>query len=138
MNFQLSAINEHLPGDLSNIALGFLRANTICSRPLACGICHTNQAEFLGGRWNGMFHCYECRKVQIGKEPIKNPHHAPIRLVLFEDVLAGTVEQLGDLVCVHQRFPTPAISRTEERHGFPTHFVYCDDLYWGPAAPGFR
>ena len=137
MNFQLNILNTCLPGDLSNIALGFLQANTICLRPLACGLCGVNQASRLCKGENGVLHCKGCYIVEILKDPTKKAFQVPIYITLFEDAVTGTVERVT-MNCPARSFPSPALRLVEERHGFPTHFVRCDDLYWGPAAPGFR
>ena len=136
MNSQLDAINLHLPRDLSLLALDFLKVHVIRCQPLLCPLCGVNPAEYNGGPWKDVYHCYDCRASMIGRAPhVGSDGRRVVRILISECPLT--------LVDVHVQFfdeewEFPPDWGDEDANGFPFQFVRSDELYWGPAAPGFR
>ena len=111
--------------------------NYIISHPLRCVCCGVSQAERNGGQWNDTFHCYDCRKALIGREPRISPAGRELVFVLVfldGETLVETFMELSQSAWETM----PDEYGEEGANGLPTQFVKSDDLYWGTAAPGFR
>ena len=137
MNTRLNTLNNFLPKELSAIAVEFLLINTYTHQPLACGVCKAKQAIFSDGLLDGMWQCHDCRKMVLAEGKRVPGFHTLMSIVLLEDpVLATTVLESfaggGD-----EHFPSAELL-APAANGFPLQFVRSDELYWGPAAPGFR
>ena len=136
MNFQLNTLNTHLPQELSALTLDFLKVNVIRSQPLLCPRCGVNQAERNGGSWKDIYHCYDCRKALIGRPPFLTNGREKLRVVIYED-LETSVDISLETSQEGWEFPPPAYDK-DWANGFPVQFVWSDELYWGPAASGYR